>query len=61
MPVRTLEGVTTLQKTMPSMRNSRSLRATVPAVVVSLLGLKPGDRLRWRIDVTTGHVSVAKE
>jgi hypothetical protein len=61
MPVRTLEAVTTCQKTMPSMKNSKSLRATVPSVVVSILDLKPGDRLRWRIDAATGHLAVTKE
>jgi hypothetical protein len=61
MRVRTLEADTTCQKTMPSIKNSKSLRATVPAIVVSMLGLKPGDRLHWTLDVATGHVSVAKK
>ena len=61
MPVRTLEAVTTCQKTMPKMANSKSLRATVPAIVVSILGLKHGDKIRWAVDVSTGHVSMSKE
>jgi len=61
MPVRTLEAVTVCQKTMPSVTNSKSLRVTVPAIVVSILGLKPKDRLRWVVDVTNGQVWVSKK
>ena len=61
MPPRTLEAVTILQKTMPQLARSKSLRSTVPAIVVVLLGLKHGDRLRWAVDPSTGHVSVAKD
>jgi hypothetical protein len=60
MRVRTLEAVTVLQKTMPKRPKSKSLRSTVPAVAVAILGLKPGDRIRWVVDIGTGHVSVAK-
>ena len=61
MPARTLEAVTTCQKSIPGMKNSRSLRATVPAVVVSFLELQEGDRLRWIVDLQSGGVTVKAE
>jgi hypothetical protein len=61
MPAKTLEAVTTCQKAIPSMVGSKSLRATIPAIVVSILELKPGDKLRWSIDTASGRLEVSKE
>jgi hypothetical protein len=61
MPAKTLEAVTTCQKSIPSMAGSKSLRATVPAIVVSILELNPGDKIRWSIDTASGRVLVRKE
>lgn len=61
MPGRTLEVVTTCQKSIPSMKGSKSLRATVPQVVVQCLRVEHGDRIRWTLDPVTGHVSIRKE
>jgi hypothetical protein len=61
MPPRTLEAVTTCQKSIPNMAGSKSLRATVPAIVVSMLELKSGDRIRWIVEMPTGRVTVRKE
>jgi hypothetical protein len=61
MPARTLEAVTTWQKSIPSMAGSKSLRVTVPAIVVSILELKPGDKLRWTIDTSSGRLAVRKD
>lgn len=61
MPAKTLEAVTTCQKSIPSMPGSKSLRATIPAVVVSILELRPGDKIRWTIDTATGRLTLRKE
>ncbi|MEM3647163.1 MAG: AbrB/MazE/SpoVT family DNA-binding domain-containing protein [Thermofilum sp.] len=42
---------TVLTKATP---RSRSLRSTVPASIVRLLGLKEGDRLLWEVKAEDG-------
>ncbi|MCI4357193.1 MAG: hypothetical protein L3K18_08690 [Thermoplasmata archaeon] len=61
MPARTLEAVSTCQKTIPSRANSKSLRATIPAIVVQILQLEPGEKIRWVVETSTGGVTVRRE
>lgn len=39
-------------------RDSTSLRVTVPQVVASTLGLRPGDDIVWIVDPATGAVRI---
>jgi len=61
MPPRTLEAVSACMKSRPELPNSKSLRATIPAIVVTLLELKPKDRIRWSVNLQTGTVLIRKE
>ena len=40
--------------------NSRTLRTSVPEVIVALLGLKPGDVLAWKVQPRTGKITVRR-
>ena len=61
MPAKTLQAVTTCQKSIPSMEESKSLRATIPAIIVSILELTPGTKIRWTVDTASGRVTVRKD
>lgn len=46
--------------TVRAAKNSSSLRVTIPQVIVTMLGLRPGDSISWEIDPLTQRISVAK-
>ena len=41
-------------------KGTNSLRVTIPQVVASTLGLRPGDELLWVIDPSSGMVRVGR-
>ena len=61
MPLSTFEAVVTVGLNNPQKRESKSLRVTIPAVIAHISALKPGDRLRWSIDLQSGRIEVRKE
>lgn len=41
-------------------RGSASLRVTIPQVVASTLGLRPGDDVNWIVDPRTGAIRIER-
>lgn len=37
---------------------TKSLKVGLPKEIVKVLGVKPGDKMDWRVDVTDGKISV---
>jgi|GEM_PF-3109937 len=54
----TATASTFVTRAVRAARGSASLRVTVPQVIAELLGLGPGDEVRWVVDPRSGAVRV---
>ena len=37
---------------------TKSMKVGLPKEIVKVLGVKPGDKMDWRVDVTDGEITV---